>query len=561
MSESVKKYLIRSSGCILGPYNKEEIEGLIEDGTLSINDEVIDPCSIAFYLQDHFEFTDFIQSLSMENRLTNFVMNFSGKISTVTRKTVKMDSEDTQTITKPIDQEENLTQVEDADFELIEKKPQQESDSSQYKTAKESDQIIRKKVRSTIKRFWQLIVVFSVAIFGFIFFNEFIHPYQKKKNLLEKIKVEGVNFYNAGNYEQSFKIFKEGSEKNILDVEEKKVLLNILIQQRKTEQAGILLGEIESSLSQSHIALVKGLIAFFENSYSSAESFFSQVQGDDKDLGLLNLILLKWVQKDYQGVLNRTNDMILRGYERGIIFYLKNFSLIKLGIEKKQIKNYIKNNLKSSPEYYQELMLLLAYLYVEEGNLKEIERLVTNILDWDYDFYREYSYNSLVPVDILNWSFLFPYCDRLFKIDMDNYLLTALYGFCNLKIGSDKKGFQYIEKSKNQNPKNDLIISMYVYSLIQNEFFVKAETFLNRIKKSSYKLPYILKARFFEHKKEWNLALTYWETLLKIDPYHLSAIGGMAFCNYKIKNYDNIKIYKDRGLDLYPYYVKLLSLP
>ncbi len=563
MSESVKKYLIRSSGHILGPYNKKEIESLIEDGMLSINDEIVEPFSVALYIRDHSEFVDLVQSMSVENHMTNLVMNLSGKFSTVTRKTVKKLLKDTQTLTEPLNKKgEDLSQVEDADFKLIEEKiPKKQTDSSKYQTIKESERMTRKKVKSVMRRFWQAIIVFSLFVVGFIFFNEFIYPYKEKKKLLEKVKKEGVHFYNSGNYLQSFEIFERGSKQNILGIEEKKILLNLLMQQRKTEQAEILLREIESSLSPSHVFLIKGLIAFFERSYSVAENFFLKVKGENQDIGFINLTLLKWLQEDHQSVLNKTNEMISKGYERGLIFYLKNFSLLKMGIEKNQIKSFIKNNLQLSPEYYQELTLLLAYLYIEENNLTKIEELVKNILDWDHDFYREYSYNSLIPVDTLNWSLLFRYCEKLFKMNTENYLLTALYGFCNIKIGSNERGLQYVEKSKNQNPKDDLILSVFAYNLMKKESFLEAEVFLNKIQKSSYKLPYILKARFFERRGKWNLALKHWEELIKKDPYNLSALGGMAFGNYKIKNYDSMKVYKDRGLTRYPYYVKLLSLP
>ena len=562
MSELVKKYLIRSSGCILGPYSKKEVEELIKERSLSVNDEVIEPCSIAFYLQDHPDFSGFIQSMS-KDRLVNFVTNLSGKISTsITRKTVKVGSEDTQTITKPLSQEEEgLSQVEDADFKFIEKKPQQQGKSIKYKTVKESEQITRRKVQVVVKRFWYFIIACSLFIAGLIIFKEVVSPYQKKKSLLERVQKEGINYYNSGNYEQSFKIFKEGSEKNILNVEEKKILLNLLIQKREIGKAEILLREIEGSLSQSDIYLIKGLIAFSENSYSQSEKFFLKVTNDDKDISFLNLILLKWVQKDYEEVLKGTEGMLLKGFERGIIFYLKNFSLIKMGAGKNQIKNFINNNLENSPEYYQELTLLLAYLYIEENNLDKIEQLVTNILDWDPYFYKEYNYDSLILVDALDWSFLFSYCEKLFEFNKDSHLLTALYGLCNLKVGSNAKGFQYIEKSRNQTPENDLTLSLFAYSLMQKGSSSKAEVLLNQVKNSSYKLPYILMARFFEQEEEWDFALTYWEKLLKIDPYHLSALGGMAFNNYKIKNYENMRMYKDRGLSAYSDYVRLLSLP
>jgi len=570
MSKNLKKYLVHLSGLILGPYSKKDVENLIKDGNISINDEVIEPCSPAIYLKDHPEFKTLVHVRYVKNKLYDFSTNISGKLQSITHKIDKSHSgqtltspdqvaSDNKTITQTASGNEDVQQATDANFQLMEELVP-ENLSSKYKRSHESASIVKRKVHFIMHKIWLFIAIAFVFIFGFVFIKEFVYKYQTKRTLIKHIETRGVHLYEAGNYESALVIFQKGFKNHILNEGQKQILLNLFIQQRDLEQAETLLYQIQNSLPKSQSLLIQALLEFHKTSYTSAQSLFLQVKEEHQDISLMNLILLDLVQKNYSGVLDKSNQMISKGNKRGVIFYLKSLALLKLNVENQKIKKFIKKSLKETPEYYQEFHLLLAYLSILEGNTQEAKKWIINILDWDHGFYRQYRYSSLIPVNLVNWSLLMPYCEKIFSKKVDDYLFTALYGLCHLK-GDSKKGFEYIAKAKNQNPKNDLIVSLFAYSLMQQGSFVKAEVLLNQIKTSSFKIFYVLKAKLFERQKEWNLALAYWEDLLEMEPYHLSALAGLAFNYYKLNDHSNMTSYKNRGLEIYPYYVQMLSLP
>ena len=73
-------------------------------------------------------------------------------------------------------------------------------------------------------------------------------------------------------------------------------------------------------------------------------------------------------------------------------------------------------------------------------------------------------------------------------------------------------------------------------------------------------IPYILAARLFEKKGSWSMARGAWGEILQTDPYHLSALAGMAAANSHLNNEEDAEKYRDRGMGRYPFHVRLLSL-
>ncbi|MCZ0932608.1 MAG: hypothetical protein OXJ52_05595, partial [Oligoflexia bacterium] len=63
MSSEDKRFLIRSSGHILGPFFKDEVIDLIKKGKISVFDEVAEPYTIWLYLQDHADFKKIVHSV------------------------------------------------------------------------------------------------------------------------------------------------------------------------------------------------------------------------------------------------------------------------------------------------------------------------------------------------------------------------------------------------------------------------------------------------------------------------------------------------------------------
>ena len=163
MSELEKKFLIRSAGQVLGPFNKQEVIDLIKRGKISVFDEVAEPFTIWWYLQDHHGFKDIVRSLDSQTRLVNFLTQISGKLFTVS-KTEKI-GDQTVTETKTQDQTKTaesfsgsgdnlkISQLgshekqaaHEVQFEVVGQPKSSSSSPARYTSQKDSEEIIRKK--------------------------------------------------------------------------------------------------------------------------------------------------------------------------------------------------------------------------------------------------------------------------------------------------------------------------------------------------------------------------------------------------------------------------------
>ena len=581
MSDLEKKFLIRSSGQITGPFNKEEVIDRIKRGVISVFDEVAEPFTIWQYLQNHRVFEKTVHSMDFQTRLTNFVTQLSGKFSSVshTGKTGDKTIRNGPTQGEPFLSHAELKSsdkqsAQEVKFEVLDQPKKKSQSYGKYVSQKDSEEIIRKKVSSVIKITWQIIAVFALLIGAYIAYKEVFVPIQKKQIVTEELKTEGLKFYKAGNYEKALSYFERAYSRDILLDEEKLLLASFFLQQHKLQKANLILDELLNSflLKSGDGFLLSGLISFFQEDFSKSEKSFKQALKKKKDTALVNLSILKWRSGNYQQSLFYLDQLVKMGYERNIAFYLTALNLLS----KKQFSaliNYIKQELLLGQkqglvmEYQQELYFMLAYSYMQEQRLEELEETVNSLLNEDPFFHTEYKYSSFMAVGGLNWTYFYPYCKSIFNFNSKSNLFNALYGFCYLKTGNFKQGSSYIEQAKNGEPNNPLFLSLYAYLLMLKGENLQSGQALDLIDYDQLKqeqkkqiLPFILKARFFEKEKNWARALAAWKDLLFLEAEHLSGMAGVSIMSYRLGDYITFDIYKKRTLDEYPYHVNLLSI-
>lgn len=566
MSSSDKIYLVRSSGYILGPYSKKEVQNNISNGTFSFYDDLLKPQSTGLALQDHVEFKEFINNLSMQNHFTNFIVSVTDKL-TMTNKMRKTDQ--THTVTKTEDFTNPATstlqdtdKAEEIPFKVLDqhKSSAKPLTTNQYQSTFEHKQAVKKKVSNIVKRVWQFITLTTVIVSCFVLFQLAVVPYQVKQKLIKSIQEDGLRLYKAKNYKEALVFFQKGLNAKLLTSDEKKILSLIFLSENQLEKAESLMRKTQSSYSKDEVFLIKALINLKERSYSSAKKNLLSIKNGKTREASINLALLHWIQKDYQTSLKYIREVKDSGYDRELLSYLQILNQVALNGNTAQIMQAINNSLVKSPEYSQELYLLLAYLHSTQNNKKQVQYYVKKSLDMDPNFQDSYQYSPWLHSSYFkNWAYLFPYCEKIFAVDQEDIYLKAFYGFCYLKNNQSREAFKFFEKAKNQNPNDELILSLYAYKLFLEGSDSKAEVILENLK-SDYHLPYILKARMAEKNEQWSFALRTWETFFNKNPKHLSAIAGLAMAHYNSGNISESKFYKEKGLAYYPHHVLLLSL-
>ncbi|MCY4321863.1 MAG: hypothetical protein OXC37_05650, partial [Bdellovibrionaceae bacterium] len=163
MSKKDKRFLIRSSGHILGPFFKDEVIELIKKGKISVFDEVAEPYTIWFYLQDHAEFKKIVISMSIKTRLVNFLSSVSTNISQISKKSNDMTVDKTLTeaskqTLSPIEKESASI----AEVEIIKpaKDPHKKTAvKSEYQSEKEVEEVVKERISTFISWTWKIIII------------------------------------------------------------------------------------------------------------------------------------------------------------------------------------------------------------------------------------------------------------------------------------------------------------------------------------------------------------------------------------------------------------------
>ncbi len=579
MSDLEKIFLIRSAGQILGPFNKQDVIRLLKQGKISVFDEVAKPFTIWRYLQDHQDFKDVAVSMDAQTRLVNFITSISGKIftSSQTAKTGDPTVTDTETLEQTqskktqdglalskLDASDTLD-ADEAEFEVLERpaRPSQ----ARYTSRQDSEEIVRKKIRSVIRIGWPLAVLLVLSMAFYIVHKEFIRPIKNKEKAVQEFKSQGLRLYNAGNYSLALPYFEKAYSKNALTIEDQIRLASLYAQENKTQRAFSLVNELADSSPQSgHWLLLKGLLAFLQEDFSTAEERFHSALETEAHLALVNLALLKWRTKKYKESLSYLDQLTREGYERDIVFYLRALNLLAQN-QMEELISHIGQELEggraSLIEYRPELYLILAYFYMREQKPEKLKQAVRSLLNEDPFFGAECQYSSFIASKSADWTDLYPYCKSVFNFAPQDNLLNALYGFCLLKTGQLSSGSKRIEQAKNREPEKPLFLSLYAYSLMLEGRGLQLEQVFDVIDYDRLSrrqtLPFILKAKFLEEKQDWIRALSAWEKLLALDSRHLSGMAGMAVVNYKLGHVSAGDVYRDKVLSVYPHHTPLLS--
>ena len=577
-----KKWLIRSSNTILGPYTKQEIEGLLKDTGIFIHDEVAAPCTFWQAIQDHPEFKDIAQVYRSKGSFSHLVKTISGKLTssfnteaTSTTKTSKLRQTLTDTVrmkeelepTQTLSQESRTEKIKEVDFKLVES-PQLKTSPDKESYRKEKPQPLRKVKKTHQKRqglFWVGGLIFILGLIGYIGFQRVILPQRMQEQfLLSEVKAAGHAAYSEGNFEKAFQYFKKGFEEGTLGIKEKLLMTVLLIQKNQIELAENLLSSVsEQERSDTRFLLAQGLLFIYERRFSEAEKLFAQAKIFHPEKSLLNLSLLKFFKGDHKASLDYINELLLSGYKRGIGFYLKALNQVQISQNPLSVRKDVMDYLNKTPEYHQELYLLRAYLGALQGNKNEAEDFIKKTLEEDPYFVKEYHYDPFLAVQLLDWSFLMDYCSQIFKLNSGKAFFNAINGFCLLKANMDDKGASHLERAKAQAPNHPIILSIYAFYLIQAGVFNEAEEVLKiamQNNKRNFLIPHVMRARFYEKRKEWVSALQSWKKVLSLNSYHMAGFAGAAVSSFHLNKKSEMKHYKDKGLNFYPYQKRLLML-
>ena len=213
--------------------------------------------------------------------------------------------------------------------------------------------------------------------------------------------------------------------------------------------------------------------------------------------------------------------------------------------------------------YYQELLLLKAYLSLLKGSVDDLDLSIKKALSVSPYQTRDFKKNIFISENIIYKSLWESWCQPLVKnVKKDEGLSQILQSYCDFKSGRKEQGIEGIEEVVKEYYDNTLGLSLYGFMLIESSGEKKALVELDRALEINpqNQLALSLKASICEKLKRRDCVLSVWSKLIEVKPDSLVAHAGLALYYLQNEKRELAMEYYQKGLAISSDYIPLLEV-
>lgn len=573
-----KLWLIKSSGRIIGPLDREQVGDLLRDREINYLDEVSSPMRRWQSLQHHPEFEEIVDSVR-KNNLGDTTQGgwTSNDISALTQTMTDLaTSELTDEITNPdnftkTDREIVVTDV----AEQVLNKPNATAGRFQAKGQGVGE--IDRQVESSSRWLWVLTAVILCFVGYYVFRQRSLNSPQAPPTL-EALRQQAFDAVQTGAYQEAIKMLRSTADPSQLG--ELGVLYGALLIQ--VEKQTVLGKRILVPLSRAggreskQVLTALGIADLTDGRYDQADDNFAKAIAVDPGFlpAQINRIIVANGQRNYSQAHRQALSLMNRGSRDGILYLsyansvlgqistASNLTSAQLSMVNEATK-WLRQYLMVTNDYATEVALhLLNFERLSTGKISE-ESLIS-FLDRDPLLTDLYRHNLFIYRGDANWQGLFSICQKMTEGIADSVFGKTLLASCNFRNGNLQDAKSLIETASRQDPKDALVQSWQSLILKQAGQADQASVILGRAgelnRRGEFSLPYVLQARFCADNGDVDCAQESWQKLYERDLNSVLALGGLAQALADKKSFAESKRYLEKGLKVSSDYIPLLKL-
>lgn len=566
------KWLVRSGGRIMGPYESHQIPELLKSRELQLRDEIAAPFSRWYPVEHHPDFVEDVEYFKREILAEKTEFSFTPTESGVTQtSTDVMNSELTEEITQDLSGFTNTREIVVDNVVEEPGAPKRSLETAQYQLkGLDSSPYVKGRSRTASLLIQGLVLICAVAVAAFLFMR-----FQSQRPAVEKLSINQLKsivlkLIERGEYSEALSMMSSRRDDPGF-VPELGIYYAILSLQENDGQslsARRILNQLKGSQPDLRVRVLTGLGLSYliDQNYSDAsENFRKAIAGDSKfapaRVDSLVTYYLSGARRDYSSYF--TKPWLKREAE-GLL-------TVALALIKQNETNHFNQTIKNleayssrSYDFQLEARFLTDYL---KWRLNPTQRDLSSweeIADMDPSMTELHRHNVFVYRKHLAWRSMLPLCLNMTKGQMEKIEARLLSVFCYYKAGQFQKARQQAEAVVDKNPKYGLGQAWYALTLRESGSPDEASVALGRAleadRRQEYRLPLLLQGRFCESMKNWNCAYESWKRLLEIDYTNLAAIAGLIKINQLQNSRAEGEKLLSRGLSLSPDYKPFLAL-
>ncbi len=572
MSES--KWLVKSSGKILGPWTLDEIADQIRARQYSIFDEVREPRSRWMIMREHPHLAQVVRQIRdehanvMESTQSTFVT--SGK--TVTSSVTERILEENTVTPHPMGDEDGLTSVQGQDKTI---------QSGAFGGGKAFGTLGDQNVQSRLQRArsqWML-AIYALG-FCFVLGAFFVWKNQRPAKMSNEQADEyfrlAADLASRGEYNHSFEMIEKIDQSRSLSAQESLLKIKLLLSMDGASAIDLAraidgLGKEAVNLSVNP-DLLRGLTQARLGRYKDAIGFYQRVlrKSPQNEEAQLNMAASNYMLGENQKAFN-----LLKAprFGRARSFYHMLKALVALKLDDKMARSQVMDEFKSfdsadarerdrenGHEFFFERVLLMGSLAQSLGLGRQADDWRKKLVQSNPFETRMYLKTPLLDWQTFEWKGFLHACEAMKNSVPDTGLIRGVWSLCLAASGNLVDGLNVIDQGMKQYAGDTSLIAVSSLLLFQADRKNEAEIVTRTYPVSDRILINWIRGLLCEEKIDNTCSERAWEQVRGLDSNEPRAYYGLAKASKDLGNDSQYISISNMGIKVGPSYKPLLQL-
>ena len=569
---SEERWLVKSSGRILGPFSLEELSQHLRARTLSIIDEVRDPVVRWGFIREHPMLKEVVKQLRAEdqNHSDATQSTFIGR--TMTASVTESVAAEREVTPNPGMVSSNFLSGQKGEARPINARERNLGTGGGARSyGSLNDQRFQNKIdkkRRLVKNLlWTVASLFAISAIGVFY-------YQKHQRLLAQgqanqwlqVAHEQVRF---GQSAKALEFINKANQGLKLSSEDQILRAELLLQvEGKASESMRLLSEVKNLQDPRVIreaGLARSLVYMKEQRWNEAAVELNSLLGlnpNDEETRL-NQALLEFYQGRIVTSMQMLNGLVESGYKNGEILILKGWLALAWpqkndrSAKVDQVAEELRKNIESDFELHFEKNLMLANLKLQAGKKEEALKVITSM--WNADPFDSRNFLQSLNVDsqILSWDRFFQICDNLAKTFPGQEPAFALDSICLYQRGDTSQALQKIDERRRQLSQSPLLAAVQALLYMNVGRGAEART-LGQFTQEEV-LGQLVIGQLCQSEMDWACAEQAWNRVLSAAPQNPMAAYGLSVVAKQRGNENLVREQLRKAMILSPRYRPFLE--
>lgn len=554
MEETDRKWIVKTSGRLLGPFTFEEVKEEIRLKRFSIIDEIRSPSTRWGFIREHIDFREMVkqireaQDFSRDDTMatTTMALDTKSEHRSDTKTPVDPYSEDTKT-PPPVSAPKAIPIVLPTSTS-IPSSPAETARDVTFSPTKKSGPLssaLANKTKTfgvpnppTTQKSSNMgvvsIVVLALAVVGFIVFQKKFSKTGSSKNSVTMAQ----NYFAKGFYDKAYGIYRSAGDTSNLSIQDQfRYAVTLLYVQGQNAQARRQLESLKGNKELNNDSELENLIGLTfakEGQWTEAKNKFSQavkIDGNNK-LAKINSTFATYNSGNETAALTEVDRLENEGISEN---FLSLFKAILVGKKYELNARYTQKTLEELGRwqgrtrwYRPEMTFMQAYLLYKNNRLVESKSFVEQLLNDDPDVTSQFLVDYGLDFQSFNWENYRSMCEDLAKGFHGTALSEGINSYCHYQRKEMSSSFDVIEKARNQFSKEKSIIPWHIFLLSKSDRTEEAKALIKIADSNNSPLVALVEAKICEADQDWECTEKAWKKLLAKDPTSPQAMVGLA---------------------------------